>query len=76
MVPGQHPRSWLPVTGAPPLSTPPHHLHAVFTKSPFSTPRNHLYLSTNCQRYPLPSACGPPPRACMGSPHVGDIQDS
>jgi len=38
MVPGQHPRSWLPATGVPPLSTSHHHIHPVFTTPPFSTP--------------------------------------
>jgi len=62
MVPGQHPRSWLPAAGAPPLSTSHHQLHPVFATPPFSTPQYHLYLSTNSQRYSLPSTYSPPPR--------------
>ena len=62
MIPGQHPRSWLPVAGAPLLSTSHHHLHPVFTTPPFSTPLYRPYLSTNSQRYSLPSAYSPPPR--------------
>lgn len=63
MIPGQHPRSWLPAAGAPLLPTSHHHLHPVFTTPPFSTPRYHLYhVSTNSQRYSLPSTYSPPPR--------------
>jgi len=68
VIPGQHPRSRLPVTGAPLLSTSHHHLDPVFTTPPFSTPLYRLYLSTNSQRYSLPSAYSPPPRmSCLAS---------